>query len=67
VAGVICAKTVVLEATARVEGDIHHMSFAIMQGATFEGRSRRAASEADLQAAAREQEPVGVEGLSPKP
>jgi hypothetical protein len=31
-----------------VDGDIHHMSFAIEQGAEFEGRSRRAKSEADL-------------------
>jgi cytoskeletal protein CcmA (bactofilin family) len=48
--GVICAKTVVLEGTARVEGDIHHMALAIGQGALFQGRSRRAASEADLEA-----------------
>src|SRR6476659_4246522 len=50
--GVICAKTVVLEASARVEGDIHHMALTIAQGCLFEGRSRRAASEADLQAVA---------------
>jgi cytoskeletal protein CcmA (bactofilin family) len=31
-----------------VDGDIHHMSFAIEKGAQFEGRSRRAKSEADL-------------------
>jgi cytoskeletal protein CcmA (bactofilin family) len=48
--GVICANTVVLEASARVEGDIHHMALVIGQGALFEGRSRRAASEADLEA-----------------
>jgi cytoskeletal protein CcmA (bactofilin family) len=67
ISGVIRGMTVALQASARVEGDIHHMSFAIMQGATFEGRSRRAASEADLQAAARVQEPVGVGELSPRP
>ena len=49
VAGVVRAKTVSLEASARVEGDVHHMAFAVAQGALFEGRSRRASSEADLQ------------------
>jgi len=48
VSGVICGKTVALQASSQVNGDIHHMSFAIEQGALFEGRSRRAASEADL-------------------
>jgi hypothetical protein len=28
--------------------DIHHMAFAIEQGAHFEGRSRRAKSQEDL-------------------
>ena len=46
--GVVCGKTVALQASSQVNGDIHHMSFAIEQGALFEGRSRRAASEADL-------------------
>ena len=48
VSGVICAQTVALQASSHVDGDIHHMSFAIEQGAHFEGRSRRAKSEADL-------------------
>src|SRR5215467_580528 len=48
VSGVICGQTVALQASSKVEGDIHHMSFAIEQGAQFEGRSRRARSEADL-------------------
>jgi cytoskeletal protein CcmA (bactofilin family) len=48
VSGVICGQTVGLQASSQVEGDIHHMSFAIEQGAQFEGRSRRAKSEADL-------------------
>jgi cytoskeletal protein CcmA (bactofilin family) len=48
VSGVVCARTVALQASSQVNGDIHHMSFAIEQGAMFEGRSRRAASEADL-------------------
>jgi cytoskeletal protein CcmA (bactofilin family) len=46
--GVVCGKTVALQASSQVDGDIHHMSFAIEQGAHFEGRSRRAGSEADL-------------------
>jgi cytoskeletal protein CcmA (bactofilin family) len=48
VSGVVCGRTVALQASSEVNGDIHHMSFAIEQGAMFEGRSRRAASEADL-------------------
>jgi cytoskeletal protein CcmA (bactofilin family) len=50
VSGAICAKTVTLQSTSEVEGDIHHMAFAIEQGAVFEGRSRRAGNEADLNA-----------------
>ena len=42
VSGVVCGKTVALQATSHVEGDVHHMSLAIEQGAVFEGRSRRA-------------------------
>jgi cytoskeletal protein CcmA (bactofilin family) len=48
VSGVVCAKTVALQASSNVEGDVHHMSLVIEQGAVFEGRSRRAASEQDL-------------------
>jgi cytoskeletal protein CcmA (bactofilin family) len=48
VSGVVCAKTVALQASSHVDGDVHHMSFAIEQGAVFEGRSRRAANESDL-------------------
>ena len=48
VSGVVCGKAVALQASSQVDGDIHHMSFAIEQGAFFEGRSRRARSEADL-------------------
>jgi len=48
VSGVICAKVVVLQASSEVAGDIHHMSFAIEQGAVFDGRSRRAANESVL-------------------
>jgi cytoskeletal protein CcmA (bactofilin family) len=48
VSGVICGQTVALQASSQVDGDIHHMSFAIEQGAQFDGRSRRAKSEKDL-------------------
>jgi len=48
VSGVICGQTVALQASSQVDGDIHHMSFAIEQGAHFEGRSRRAKSADDL-------------------
>ena len=48
VSGVVLGQTVALQASSQVEGDIHHMSFLIEQGALFEGRSRRAKSEADL-------------------
>ena len=50
VSGVVCGKTVALQASSQVNGDIHHMSFAIEQGAMFEGRSRRAADESALNA-----------------
>ena len=52
VSGVVCAKTVALQASSDVEGDVHHMSLLIEQGAMFDGRSRRAGSEADLNAIA---------------
>ena len=52
VSGVVLGQTVALQASSQVEGDIHHMSFLIEQGAFFEGRSRRAQSEADLVAVA---------------
>jgi cytoskeletal protein CcmA (bactofilin family) len=52
VSGAICAKHVALQASSEVQGDIHHMSFAIEQGAIFEGRSRRAADEAALNSVA---------------
>jgi len=48
VSGVICGQTVALQASSQVDCDIHHMSFAIEQGARFEGRSRRARTAEDL-------------------
>ena len=50
VSGVVCGQAVALQASSQVDGDIHHMSFAIEQGAHFEGRSRRAKSTDDLMA-----------------
>ncbi len=47
--GVIRAMTVALQASARVEGDIHHMSLSIEQGAHFDGRCRRPESPSELQ------------------
>jgi cytoskeletal protein CcmA (bactofilin family) len=52
VSGTVCAKHVALQASSEVQGDVHHMSFAIEQGAVFEGRSRRAADEAALNSVA---------------
>jgi cytoskeletal protein CcmA (bactofilin family) len=46
--GVIRAMTVALQASARVEGDIHHMSLTIEQGAEFDGRCRRPADASEL-------------------
>jgi cytoskeletal protein CcmA (bactofilin family) len=48
IAGAIRAMTVVLQASAEVEGDIHHMSLVIEQGASFDGRCRRPADAAEL-------------------
>jgi cytoskeletal protein CcmA (bactofilin family) len=39
---------VTLQAKSEVEGDLHHMALALERGALFEGRSRRAATEDDL-------------------
>jgi cytoskeletal protein CcmA (bactofilin family) len=49
ISGVIRALTVALQSSARVEGDIDHMSLAIEQGAEFDGRCRRPANASDLQ------------------
>ena len=47
--GVIRAMTVVLQASARVEAEIHHMSLTIEEGAEFDGRCRRPADASELQ------------------
>lgn len=46
--GVIRGVTVTLQASSRVEGDIHHMSLAIEQGAEFDGRCRRPSDASEL-------------------
>jgi cytoskeletal protein CcmA (bactofilin family) len=48
ISGVIRALTVTLQASSHVEGDIHHMSLAIEQGAEFDGRCRRPADASEL-------------------
>ena len=39
--GFLRGNKVMLQATSHVEGDVHHKSLAIEQGAFFEGKSRR--------------------------
>ena len=46
--GVIRGMTVTLQASSRVEGDIHHLSLAIEQGAEFDGRCRRPSDANEL-------------------
>jgi cytoskeletal protein CcmA (bactofilin family) len=48
ISGVIRGVMVTLQASSRVEGDIHHMSLAIEQGAEFDGRCRRPADASEL-------------------
>ena len=48
ISGVIRALTVALQSSERVEGDIHHMSISIEQGAEFDGRCRRPANASEL-------------------
>src|SRR5262245_53118890 len=48
IAGVIRGVMVTLQSTSHVEGDIHHMSLAIEQGAEFDGRCRRASDPSGL-------------------
>ena len=50
ISGVIRGATVTLQSSSHVEGDIHHMSLAIEQGAAFDGRCRRAANASELTA-----------------
>src|ERR1700674_2748143 len=48
ISGVIRGATSTLQSSSHVEGDIHHMSLAIEQGAEFDGRCRRAADASGL-------------------
>ncbi len=48
ISGIIRSMTVALQSSARVEGDIHHMSLSIEQGAEFDGRCRRPANASEL-------------------
>src|SRR5262249_51902938 len=50
ISGVIRGATVTLQSSSHVEGDIHHISLAIEQGAEFDGRCRRATDAAALTA-----------------
>lgn len=53
--GSVRGRKVMLQSSSHVEGDVHHHSFAIEQGAYFEGKSRR--SDAPL---AEVQRPAGL-------
>jgi cytoskeletal protein CcmA (bactofilin family) len=46
--GTIKAVDVKLTSSSVVEGDLYHQAFALEQGASFEGRSRRAATREEL-------------------
>jgi cytoskeletal protein CcmA (bactofilin family) len=48
IAGVIRGVTVALQSSSKVEGDIHHLSLAIEQGAEFDGRCRRPSDVGEL-------------------
>ena len=48
ISGAIRAVNVVLQSSSHVEGDIHHMSLAIEQGAAFDGRCRRPTDASEL-------------------
>jgi cytoskeletal protein CcmA (bactofilin family) len=48
ISGVIRGVTVALQSSSRVEGDIHHLSLAIEQGAEFDGRCRRPTDTSEL-------------------
>ena len=48
ISGVIRGSTVTLQSSSNVQGDVHHMSLAIEQGAMFEGRCRRPTDALEL-------------------
>ncbi|MGF1650376.1 MAG: polymer-forming cytoskeletal protein [Hyphomicrobiaceae bacterium] len=53
--GLVRGEDVILQSTANVNGDVHHASLVLEEGAVFEGRSRRPAAgeslKPDLEAA----------------
>jgi cytoskeletal protein CcmA (bactofilin family) len=64
VLGSVRSQRVTLQSTSHVEGDIHHQSLAIEQGAYFEGKSRRsdnpmAAAKGEQAAAPKPAAPMG--------
>lgn len=48
IAGAIRSVMVALQSSARVDGEIHHRSLSIEQGAQFDGRCRRPTDAAEL-------------------
>jgi cytoskeletal protein CcmA (bactofilin family) len=50
--GTVRSRRVILQGSAHVEGDIHHQTMAIEQGAFFEGKSRRSEDPMSVQRAA---------------
>jgi cytoskeletal protein CcmA (bactofilin family) len=48
ICGIIRGTAVTLQSSSHVEGDIHHVSLIIEQGAQFDGRCRRAADASQL-------------------
>ena len=65
VMGTIRGKRVALQSSSRFEGDIHHQTLAIEQGAYFEGKSRRC--EDPMAGGVRpEATPTGLTGTAPK-
>jgi cytoskeletal protein CcmA (bactofilin family) len=67
VSGVVCGQTVALQASSHVDGDVHHMSFAIEMGAQFEGRVvERGARETSLRLSMEEEEQFHLQALDGK-
>ncbi len=46
--GAVKAQSVILQPTAQVEGDIHHVTLAIAEGAVFDGSVRRPKNDEEL-------------------
>jgi len=65
VMGSVRGGKVMLQSTSHVEGDVHHKSLAIEQGAYFEGKSRR--SDDPLAGVQRPQTAPSQAGGAPTP